>query len=346
MIRHSHCKTFVCILALLCLAPKLHAVETLVGAGATFPYPFYSKLFNDYAKLNQTRVNYQAIGSGGGVRQLQNQTVDFGATDAFVSDKSLKLFDSDIVHIPTCIGAITLSYNLPGNPQLRLSGPVIADIYLGKIRRWRDPRILALNPQAKIPDMMIAVIYRSDGSGTTHVFADYLAKVSPTWKKKVGVGKSLNWPTGLGGKGNPGVAGLIKQIPGSFGYVELVYTLQNNMPIASIKNKSGTFVAPHLASVTAAIPNDLPDDLRFVMTHTNAPEGYPIASFTWIIAYKEQAYRNRNKKQAKELKKLLNWVVTDGQSYAIPLGYAPLSETAVVKAKQLIESLSYEGKPL
>ena len=337
-------KRVICGLLFLASTSTLSAVETIVGAGATFPYPFYSKIFNDYAKISGVRVNYQAIGSGGGVRQLQNRTVDFGATDAYVSDKLAKTFPGDILHIPTCIGAITLSYNLPGNPKLRLSGPIIADIYLGKITRWRDPRIIALNPGEKIPDMMIAVIYRSDGSGTTHVFADYMAKVSPEWKKRIGVGKSLNWPTGLGGKGNPGVAGLIQQIPGSFGYVELVYTLQNKMPIVAIKNKSGNFVMPNLGSVTAAIPEDLPDDLRIVITDTPAPYGYPIASFTWIIAYQEQAYRNRDKTQARALKDLLKWTITDGQGYALPLGYAPLSEQAVKKVTILIDSLTYDGQ--
>jgi phosphate transport system substrate-binding protein len=330
-------------LILLGLTSSLSAAETIVGAGATFPYPFYSKIFSDYAKISGVRVNYQAIGSGGGVRQLQNRTVDFGATDAYVSDKLAKTFPDDIIHIPTCIGAITLSYNLPGSPKLRLSGALIADIYLGKIKRWRDPKILAMNPGVKIPDMMIAVIYRSDGSGTTHVFADFMAKVSPEWKRRVGVGKSLNWPTGLGGKGNPGVAGLIQQIPGSFGYVELVYTLQNNMPIVAIQNKSGNFVLPDLGSVTAAIPDTLPDDLRLVITDTDSPQGYPIASFTWIIAYKEQGYRKRTKEQAQALKNLLNWTITDGQGYAIPLGYAPLSEKTVKQAKKLISELAYEG---
>jgi len=337
-------KKLICGLFIVGLSATLSAADTVVGAGATFPYPFYSKIFHDYAKISGVRVNYQAIGSGGGVRQLQNRTVDFGATDAYVSDKLAKTFPDEIIHIPTCIGAITLSYNLPGNPALQLSGAVIADIYLGKIKRWRDPRILALNPTAQIPDMMIAVIYRSDGSGTTHVFADYMAKVSPEWKKRIGVGKSLNWPTGLGGKGNPGVAGLIQQIPGSFGYVELVYTLQNNMPIVAIQNKSGHFILPDLGSVTAAIPDTLPNDLRMVITDTDAPHGYPIASFTWIIAYKEQNYRNRTKKQAKELKDLLTWTIGDGQGYAIPLGYAPLSDKTVKKAQALIDNLTYQDK--
>lgn len=337
-------KKLIIGLFIMSLSGTLAATDTLVGAGATFPYPFYSKIFNDYAKISGVRVNYQAIGSGGGVRQLQNRTVDFGATDAYVSDKLAQTFPDEIIHIPTCIGAITLSYNIPGNPALRLSGAVIADIYLGKIRRWRDPRILALNPTVQIPDMMIAVIYRSDGSGTTHVFADYMAKVSPEWKKKIGVGKSLNWPTGLGGKGNPGVAGLIQQIPGSFGYVELVYTLQNHMPIVAIQNKNGYFIIPNLGSVTAAIPDTLPDDLRIVITDTDSPQGYPIASFTWIIAYKEQSYRNRTKTQAIELKNLLKWTIGDGQGYTIPLGYAPLSEKAIKKANVLIDSLTYQNK--
>ena len=214
----------------------------LLGAGATFPYPFYSKMFDEYHKINNVKVNYQAIGSGGGIRQLTDKTVDFGATDAFMDEKELAQAGAPIIHIPMCLGAVVITYNLPGNPALKLTGDVIADIFLGKISKWNDKRITSLNLDANLPSTKIVVVHRSDGSGTTFIFSDYLTKVSDSWAKGIGTGKSLNWTVGLGGKGNPGVAGLIQQTPGAIGYVELIYSKSNNMPVALIKNKAGNFI--------------------------------------------------------------------------------------------------------
>ncbi|NBV41609.1 phosphate ABC transporter substrate-binding protein PstS [bacterium] len=309
----------------------------LLGAGATFPYPLYAKMFDDYNKETHTRINYQAIGSGGGVRQLQNRTVDFGATDAYISNKSLKKFDSPILHIPTCLGAVVITYNLPGSPKLTLSGQLIADIYLGKVTRWNDPRIRKLNPGVKLPNLMIAVIHRADGSGTSHVFTDYLAKVSPEWKQTVGAAKSVNWPAGLGGKGNPGVAGLVKQIPGSIGYVELVYTIQNKMQVADVRNRSGHAITPSVKSVSAAVPETLPDDLRLSITDTPASDGYPISSFTWIVVY-----QNQSKEKGEEIVKLLRWILNNSEQYAENLGYAAIPPVARSKAEQLVASIKFK----
>jgi len=322
------------------------ASHDILGAGATFPYPLYAKMFDDYFQETGDRINYQAIGSGGGVRQIQNKTVDFGATDAFVSKKDLKKFDAPIFHIPTCLGAVVLTYNLPGRPKLNLSGDVVADIFLGKIKKWNDPRIQKLNPSVRLPGMMIAVVHRSDGSGTTHVLTDYLAKVSLVWKETVGVGKSVNWPVGLGGKGNPGVSGLIKQIPGALGYVELVYTIQNKMPIISIKNKAGNVIVPSVESVSAAVPKQIPDDLRILITDTEAPDGYPISSFTWLILYKEQAYKGRSLGDARALQNMLRWTVKNSSRYAGELGYAPVPKEAAARALVLVESMTFKGERL
>jgi phosphate transport system substrate-binding protein len=315
----------------------------LIGAGATFPYPLYSKMFDVYSKEYGVKVNYQAIGSGGGIRQLINKTVDFGGSDAIMSEKDLTEASAPVLHIPTCAGAVVVTYNLSGNLQLRFTPDVIADIFLGKISKWNDRRISVINPGAKLPDMNMTVVHRSDGSGTTFIFSDYLSKVSGEWKEKVGAGTSLNWPTGLGGKGNPGVAGLVKQTPGSIGYVELIYALQNKMPYGMVKNKKGKFVTATIASTSLAADTNLPDDMKVSLTDTDAPEGYPISGFTWILAYKEQNYGERSEEKAKELVKLLWWMTHEGQKYAEPLEYAPLSKKAVEKAEKLIQSISYKA---
>jgi len=318
----------------------------LLGAGATFPYPLYSKMFDVYNREFGVKVNYQAIGSGGGIRQIRAKTVDFGATDAFLSDEEMKKFPAPVVHIPTCAGAVVITYNLPGNPTLKLTPSVIADIFLGKIDRWSDSKLKALNPALNLPDMKIVVVHRSDGSGTTFIFSDYLAKVSREWRVKVGRGKSLNWPVGLGGKGNPGVAGLVKQVPGAVGYVELVYTLQNDMPVAEVRNRSGSFVAPSIETVSHAADIDMPGDLRVSLTDSPAKNGYPISGFTWLIVYKDLAKGGLSREKAEVLKELLWWITHQGQKYAAPLHYAPLSEDAVKKAEAILRSLNYEGKKL
>jgi len=324
-----------------------HAKDVeLIGAGATFPYPLYSKMFDVYHKDHGVKVNYQAIGSGGGIRQLINKTVDFGGSDAIMNDKELAEASAPVLHIPTCAGAVVITYNLSGNPQLRFTPEVIADIFLGKINKWNDRRISGINPGVKLPDTTITVVHRSDGSGTTFIFSGYLSKVSAQWKEKVGAGTSLNWPTGLGGKGNPGVAGLVQQTPGSIGYVELIYALQNKMPYGVVKNKKGKFVTATIASTSLAAETNLPDDMKVSLTDTDAPNGYPISGFTWIIVYKELDYAGRSEEKAKEVVKLLWWMTHEGQKYAEPLEYAPLSKKAVEKAEKLIKSIAYKSSIL
>ena len=319
----------------------------LVGAGATFPAPFYSKVFDEYSKQFGVKVNYQAIGSGGGQTQLKNKTVDFGASDVIVTDDNAKTFPAPFVSVPMVAGAVTITYNLPGNPTLKLTSDIIADIFLGTIKRWNDPRIVALNPDAKLPNTAMTVVHRSDGSGTTAVFSDYLAKVSDDWKTKVGVGQSLNWPVGVGGKGNPGVAGLVKQLPGAVGYVELIYALQNSMPFATVKNKAGAWIVPSLASTSAAANVTIPDDVtKLNLTNTEAADGYPISTFTWILVYKEQGYDNRPKDKVDAMMKLVWWMVHDGQQYAQPLAYATLPKGVVVKAESILKSVTYNGTPV
>ncbi len=320
--------------------------KELIGAGATFPYPLYSKMFDVYNKDYGVKVNYQAIGSGGGIRQLINKTVDFGGSDAIMSDKDLAEAPAPILHIPTCAGAVVVTYNLMGTPELRFTPDIIADIFLGKITKWDDPRISTINRGVSLPNTHMTVVHRSDGSGTTFIFSDYLSKVSSEWKEKVGSGPSVNWPTGLGGKGNPGVAGLVQQTPGSIGYVELIYALQNKMPYGTIKNKKGNFINPTLASTSLAANVELPDDMKISLTNADAADGYPISGFTWILVYKEQNYGDRSEEKAKEVVKLLGWMTHEGQKYAEPLHYAPLSKKAVEKTEKLIKSVTYKGSAI
>ncbi len=318
----------------------------LIGAGATFPYPFYSKVFDAYNKAKGIRVNYQSIGSGGGIKQLQNKTVDFGASDAPMSDEELSKSPAPIVHIPTCLGAVIITYNLPGNPTLKFTPEVLADIFLGKITKWNDKAITDLNQGVKLPDLAISIVHRSDGSGTTYIFSDYLSKVSATWNTKPGKGKSLDWPVGLGAKGNEGVSGLIKQTPGSIGYVELVYALQNKMPAASLKNKAGNFVEASLKSTSAAAAIDLPADMRVSLTNTDAADGYPICSFTYLLVYQNQSYNNRSEASAKATVNLVDYLIHDGQKNAEALGYAPLPDAAVKKAEEILKSVTFNNQPL
>ena len=295
------------------------------GAGATFPYPIYSKWFDEYAKVDPSvRFNYQSIGSGGGQKQILAQTVDFGASDGPMSDENLAKAPGKILHIPTVAGAVVMTYNVPGNPSLKLDGETIADIFLGKIKKWNDPKIAASNPGAKLPDNEIVVVHRSDGSGTTFIFTDYLSKVSGEWKQKAGNNTSVNWPTGIGGKGNEGVSGQVKQTPGAIGYVELIYALQNKMPYADLKNAAGEFVKPTIESVTAALATaEIPDDFRFSMTNAPGKEAYPIAGATWLLVYQQQ----KDAAKGKKLVEFLKWAAKDGEKMAKDLQYAPLPDT-------------------
>jgi len=320
--------------------------KELLGAGATFPYPLYSKMFDTYYQAYKVKINYQAIGSGGGIQQLLSKTVDFGGTDAFMNEREMKKAEAPVLHIPTCLGAVVVTYNLPEKPKLKFTPDVIAEIFLGKISRWDAPRIAAINLEVKLPAISIVVVHRSDGSGTTFIFSDYLSKVSKDWAFKVGADKSLNWPVGLGAKGNPGVAGLINQTPGAIGYVELIYTTQNNMPAGIIKNKAGKFIEPNIKSTSAAANIDMPDDTRISLTDTAAADGYPISGFTWLIFYKEQKYADRSKEKADELIKLLWWMIHEGQQIAEPMHYAPIPKSAVAKGEQILQSVVYNGVPL
>jgi len=340
--------TFFCGLMLFCnfMNAQESVTKELLGAGASFPYPLYSKWFDVYAKEFGIKVNYQSIGSGGGIRQLMNKTVDFGASDAFLSDEEKKSFDSEVLHIPTALGAVVVIYNLEISGQLRLTPEVLADIFLGKIKNWQDKKIKEINPGIEFPNKPIIVIHRSDGSGTTFIFTDYLTKVSQEWKEKVGVDKSVSWPIGVGGKGNEGVAGSVKQLQGSIGYVELIYAEKNQVKYASIKNKSGNFVAPTIRSISEAANVELPDDLRVSITDTSAGEGYPISGFTWLLVFKEQSYSNRTLEKGKAIKELIRWCITNAQQYNEPLLYAPIPKSAKEKAMKLVESISYKEEPI
>jgi phosphate transport system substrate-binding protein len=318
-------------------------VKELSGAGATFPYPLYSKMFHTYDGATGVRVNYNSIGSGGGIKALTDKTVDFGASDAFLNDREEAAMGAPVHHIPTCIGAVVLSYNLDGTSALKLDGTVLAGIFLGKVIKWNDPAISALNPGVSLSDLAITVVHRSDGSGTTSIFTSYLAAVSSEWKTRVGAGKSVSWPTGIGGKGNDGVAGMISQTKGSIGYIELVYAVQSGMPFASLKNASGTFVTPSLGSSAAAAAVSLPDNLRVMILNSPGTDAYPISAFTWVLVYKEQNYAGRTLEQAQALKKLLTWMLTDGQAINEGLSYAKLPALAVTKALALVNSMTYGG---
>jgi len=308
----------------------------LNGAGATFPYPIYSKWFSEYHKAHpNVQINYQSIGSGGGIRQISERTVDFGATDGPMNTEQLQNAPG-IMHFPTVLGADVPVYNIPGvNAELKFTGPVLAQIFMGKITKWNDKAITALNPGINLPDVDIAVVHRSDGSGTTYIFADYLAKVSPEWKKSVGVSTSLKWPVGVGGKGNEGVAGQVKQQPGSIGYVELIYAIQNKIDYGQVQNLSGRFVRASLDGVTAAAAQAaqaMPKDFRVSITNAPGENVYPISSFTWLLVYQNQ----KDKTKGKILTDFLHWMLADGQKYCADLGYAPLPKEVVALEESAI----------
>jgi phosphate transport system substrate-binding protein len=300
------------------------------GAGATFPAPIYSKWFSEYGKVKAgVAINYQPIGSGGGIRQLTNQTVFFGATDGPMTTDQMQSAPGKILHLPTVLGAVVPIYELPGvKGDLKFTGPLLADIFMGKVAKWNDPAIAKVNAGVTLPNMDITVVHRSDGSGTTYIFADYLSKVSPEWKKSVGVNTSVKWPVGLGGKGSDGVTATVKQTPGSIGYVELVYALQNKVPYGPVQNAAGEFVKASIPSVTAAAAaavKQMPADFRVSITNAPGAGVYPMASFTWLLLYENP----KDKAQSKVMVDFMKWALTDGQKFATDLGYAPLPAEVV-----------------
>jgi len=318
----------------------------LTGAGATFPYPIYSKWFSDYATATGVKINYQSIGSGGGIRQLSEETVDFGASDGPMSDEELaKAKGGPILHIPTVLGADVITYNVPGiTAPLKLTSSAIADVFMGRIKKWNDTRLASLNPGVSLPNQDILVVHRSDGSGTTYIFTDYLTTAVPAWKTSVGKGKEVKWPVGLGAKGNEGVAGQVKQTPGSVGYVELAYAKQNNLPVAAVRNKAGQFVQASIEAVTAAAAETakaLPANTDYRISIVDAPGAgsYPISSFTWILVYQHQTDAVKGKK----LVDFLNWALTDGEKSAITLDYAPLPAEMATTVKAKINTIDLSG---
>jgi phosphate transport system substrate-binding protein len=313
------------------------------GAGATFPYPIYSKWFDEFRKkYPDAAINYQSIGSGGGIRQLLEGTVDFGATDGPMTEEQLGEAKTPILHLPTVLGAVVATYNVPGVEKLKLTPEALAGIFLGKVQMWNDPPIAKENPGVNLPAAAIVPVHRSDGSGTSFVFTDYLSKVSPEWEKTVGRGTSVNWPVGIGGKGNEGVTGLVKQTPNSIGYVELVYALQNKLQYGDLRNQAGRYVAPTLESVTAAASAaaaKMPEDFRVSITDPASPDAYPISSFTWLLI----PTKIPDKDKGAAIKSFLSWMLTDGQAMAAPLNYAPLPPAVVEMEKRALDRITVGG---
>jgi len=336
-------KTLLVVLGLaLGLAGAAVAGKLLInGAGATFPFPIYSKWFSEYNKLHpEVEINYQSIGSGGGIKQITEKTVDFGASDAPMTEDELKKAPG-IIHIPTVMGAVVVVYNLPELTSLRLSPETLANVFLGKVQTWNDPAIAKDNPGTKLPGGAITVVHRSDGSGTTAVFTDYLAKVSPEWKSGPGAGKSVNWPVGLGGKGNEGVTGTVKQTEGGLGYVELAYANQNKLSMADLKNRDGQWVKASLDSVSAAAAKaEIPDDYRVSITDAPGKDAYPISAFTYLLVYKDQT----DSAKGQALVHFLWWSIHDGQKMAGALDYAPLPAPLVKKVESTLQSITVQGK--
>jgi len=337
-------KLILSLLGCGCLFAAQTAVQAQMlinGAGATFPYPIYSKWFDEYAKVDPSaRFNYQSIGSGGGQKQITAQTVDFGASDGPMSDENLAKAPGKILHLPTVAGAVVITYNLPDNPKLKLDSDTLAGIYLGNVTKWNDPKIAALNPEVKLPASDIVVVHRSDGSGTSFIFTDYLSTVSPVWADSVGKGTSVKWPAGVGvgAKGNEGVAGQVKQLPGAIGYVELIYANQNKLPFADLKNAAGNFITPSIDSVTAALATaKIPDDFRFSMVNAPGDKAYPISGATWLLVYEKQ----KDAAKGKKLFEFLNWALTKGETLAPTLDYAPLPDAVQQRVLERIKTIKY-----
>ncbi len=327
------------VLGLLAAQNRVPAQMLINGAGATFPYPLYSKWFHEYGKVDTTvQFNYQSIGSGGGQQQILARTVDFGASDGPMNDENLAKAPGKLLHFPTVAGAVAIIYNLPGNPKLKLDGSALADLFLGKITKWNDPRLAALNPGLKLPATDVVVVHRSDGSGTTFIFSDYLSTVSKDWETRVGRNTSVKWPAGLGAKGSEGVSGQVKQLAGTIGYVEMAYADQNKLPYAEMKNAAGAFITPSVESVTEALATaTIPDDFRFSMVNPPGAKAYPIAGATWLLVYEQQ----KDPAKGKKLVEFLNWAMTQGKDMAAPLDYAPLPDNLRSRVLERIKTIKY-----
>ncbi len=327
----------VCAIVTAVLSAAALAQTNLNGAGATFPYPIYSKWFNEFQKSKNVQINYQSIGSGGGIRQLQSGTVDFGASDMPLNDDQLKEMGKQIIQFPTVLGSVVPAYNVPGvSGEIKFTPEALAGIYLGKITKWNDKAIAGANPGVKLPDTDIVVVHRSDGSGTTFVWTDYLSKISPEWKSSVGSNTSVKWPVGLGGKGNEGVAGVIRQQPGAIGYIELIYAMQNNIAFGSVKNAAGTFVKASLDSTTAAASAaKVPPDFRVSITNANGKDAYPISSFTYLLIPTQ--WSDQTKKTA--MVNFLEWMLNNGEPMVKELNYAPLPKQVAEMEKAKLKDI-------
>jgi phosphate transport system substrate-binding protein len=320
---------------------------TLTAAGATFPMPYYNMVFSEYTTEKGVQLTYGGIGSGGGIRSLTDKVVDFGATDAYLEDDKMAEMPAEIVHIPTVLGAVVIAYNLPGVDDIKLSSELLEKIFMGKITKWNDPLLKSNNPDLTLPDMAITVVVRSDGSGTTQIFSDYMTKISKNWADNVGTGKSLQWPVGMGAKGNPGVAGTISQTTGAVGYIGSEYAFAQKIQTAKLQNSSGNYISPSIESVSAAAQGEIPADTRIMLTNSSDANSYPISGFTWIILYKEQNYNGRSKEQALATVSFLDWLISEkAQGEAEKVHYAPLPAAAVEKAKAILRTVTYDGTPL
>lgn len=319
----------------------------IAAAGATFPLPYYNMVIKNYIKETGGSVTYGGIGSGGGIKSLKDKVVDFAGTDAYLSDKQMAEMPAEIVHIPTCLGAVVIAYNLPGIEGLKLTNELLEGIFTGEITNWNHRDIEANNPDLTLPDMPVTFVHRSDGSGTTYIFSDFMSNVSTKWASQVGKGKALQWPVGIGAKGNPGVAGTIKSTVGSIGYIGSEYAFAQKIPVALLKNSSGNYIEPSIESISSSAQGALPADTRVMLTNSDDPNAYPISGFTWLILYKDQSYDGRSKAEAKATLEFLDWIISDdAQALAPKVNYAPLPEKAVSQAKSILRSVTYNGEAL
>ncbi len=351
MMRKNAITTAIALALRLCVhispLPALAGSEVFLwGTGASFPYPLYQKWIEIYQNQSEVRITYTPSGSGSGIRQLLERRVDFGGTDVVLSAEEAAQFQEQVLHIPTCIGAVAVIYHLPDAPALKLTPDLIADIFSGEITQWNDQRIARVNAAISLPRLRITTVHRSEASGTSHIFTQYLSKTSSKWREKVGFGKSVNWPTGIGVEGNLGVAEYVAKIKGSIGYVELTYAERNRLATAWLQNRSGHFIKPTLASVAAASKGELPPEAKVLITDPPSADAYPISAFTYIIFYREQAGRELPEKRAQVLGRFLWWITHEGQQYCGELLYAPLSNEAVSRAEQAIAAMTYAGEPL